>query len=509
VLDKLIRHINVENVRATIPPTNYEDIFLSAGYRLKPGSAVFLDQLFTQDFLAYNTQSTSLNTAGVETFQHTRRQNSALSFRRNTAHTIFNAFVSYEKFKSQYRAAALDADPLALALDLAESGQRIQSGVDFSLDKSRSQYRVGASYGYRSNPNINLSQRNWNFLPPQSTSDNPYYYQASLNSLYSELSVGDRGEDLALYADYNRRWNSWRLMTGLRTQFNDYLVNSADVLARMTLTHEYNERQRLQLSLGSYAESPVRNLIDPYQILIRNNLSELKSEKTYLAKLTFTKQGDLNRKFSAALFAKRMTDLPALTPKFYSIRILSMRVYALGELRMQSNGTRLYSGFSVSYDDPALFAETFSERLQLRTSYAYTHSSEVVDDVTTALSEDAPHRFELDLGYDAGKRYEFGFQLFARSGYRYTEPSAPQAPVFGLPTVYTENSYTTELSQQNRERFPLNLNVNLSARRTFGAVLVYMNVGNVFNRANPLVRTFDNYVYDAGILPSIGAKYSF
>lgn len=510
VLDKLIRYAPGVRERATIPPTNYQDIYLSAGYRLRPGTDLFIDQFLAQDFLAFNTQATSVNSAGVETFQHTRRHNSALSLRHSAGRSLFKAHLNYESFKSEYRAGALDTqNPAALQLDLRENGYILQAGADLSVERESSRYQIGAAYKNRSNPGISLSQSNWNFLPPQSTSDNPHFYQLSLNTLYDELTVSDRGQELVFYADFERHWGSWHLQSGLRAQFNDHLAESARGLIRIALTQRWNERESLQLAFGGFAESPVKNLIDPYQILIRDNLAQLKYEKTQLAKLTYTRSGQMGRRFSAAIFAKRMYDLSSLTPEFFTPETEIERVFALADLSMQSNTSQTHTGFNLAYSDPAAFGESLDERLSLRVSYAYTHSAEETNGISTVLSEDAPHRFELDLAVDAGKMYDFGIQLFARSGYRYTEPVSPQAPMMALPTVYTELEYSAALASLNRERFPLNLNVNLSASKTFGDLALYMNVGNFFNRANPMVRTLDGYVYDAGILPSIGASYNF
>jgi hypothetical protein len=36
---------------------------------------------------------------------------------------------------------------------------------------------------------------------------------------------------------------------------------------------------------------------------------------------------------------------------------------------------------------------------------------------------------------------------------------------------------------------------------------LYLNVANVTNRSNPIINTADGFVYDAGILPSLGLRY--
>lgn len=509
-LDKVVRMSNIERERSTIPPTSYRDMFLSAGYRFAGGTDLFVDQLFARDALEYNTQSSSVNTAGVETYQHTYRQNSALSLRHSTKDAIFNARFSYQEFISDYRASALDASNIdALKLDLSEQGSRIQTSADYTLERGTKQYTFGANFSKRMNPDVSLEQRNWNFLPPQSTSDNPHYYQLALNETLGSLQLNEQTQEVAVFADYAQRWDSWRVQTGLRLQHNNFLSVRRDALVRFSVSHRLDDQQNIQLSLGTYAESPIKNLIDPNQILIRRDLAKLKNEKTRLVKLSYSKSGEMNRELTVSMFAKQLRDLASLTPTYRDSDLEGEQQYFLTDLSMTSERNQTITGFTFSYSDPAVFSELFDSRLDLRASYAFTHSSETTHGIASRVVEDTPHRIEFDLGFDAGKNYDLGLQLFARSGYRYTDPSAPTGPLMNTATSENELDYYSALALQNSERFPVNLNLNISARRKIGDLTVFMNVGNLFNRANPLVRTLDGFVYDAGVLPSFGATYSF
>ena len=65
------------------------------------------------------------------------------------------------------------------------------------------------------------------------------------------------------------------------------------------------------------------------------------------------------------------------------------------------------------------------------------------------------------------------------------------------------------LARGNTARFPVNGSVDLHGEFDFGKTALYLNVANVTNRYNPIVNTADGFIYDAGILPSVGLRHRF
>jgi len=53
----------------------------------------------------------------------------------------------------------------------------------------------------------------------------------------------------------------------------------------------------------------------------------------------------------------------------------------------------------------------------------------------------------------------------------------------------------------------ININSDLFAEFNLGRCRIYATLTNISNRRNPIIRTADGFIYDAGILPSIGLKY--
>ncbi|MCK4462232.1 MAG: hypothetical protein KAW46_10535 [candidate division Zixibacteria bacterium] len=53
------------------------------------------------------------------------------------------------------------------------------------------------------------------------------------------------------------------------------------------------------------------------------------------------------------------------------------------------------------------------------------------------------------------------------------------------------------------------MSVNLHFLIDFGGSELYCNIANVTNRGNPIMNTANGFVYDAGILPTVGYRLRF
>lgn len=92
-----------------------------------------------------------------------------------------------------------------------------------------------------------------------------------------------------------------------------------------------------------------------------------------------------------------------------------------------------------------------------------------------------------------------------RSGYPYS-PSR-QVLYYSEQSNYTETYYQSMLQQENSLSFKPNGALNLYATFSLGAATLSLAVTNATNRYNPIISSPSGYVYDAGILPSVGLRW--
>ncbi len=500
VIDKLVGPQDAQSEKRTIPPTNFQDVFVSSGVRLSSATSLYLDQYHAQDFLAFNTGATATNSAGIDALQHTRNRMFGAHLRNITPSTLFNLKVSAKFDKAVYLANATDSEsPEALALDLQDNTTTVRSDADIAFAIGENQITSGVTVSHWSTSNLSLSQNNWNFLPPYSTSDNPYYYQGLVNAQYGELSVTRAGTDMAFFTQFERSAGPWRLRAGLRAQGYDYLSSRADVLMRLALARRLSDNLTTQFSLGTYAEAPLSSLLDPYQVLVRNNLSALSSVSTKIAKVSLSAVTNSKSRYDFSLFAKTIDNLPTLTPTFSDESLAPVSV------AMQSNGSQMFLGFTAAYARQGALASIFGERLDIKTGYAFTKVSAQTNNIATNYSEDSPHRYEMDASYHASSAVRISGLFTIRTGNRYTAPFTKSNLSSDLGSAY----YASNVASENSTRFPAHINMNLSISYQTGSWVTMANVGNAFNRANPIVSAYDGFVYDAGVLPSLGVTYKF
>ncbi|MFQ5607079.1 MAG: hypothetical protein ACE5GA_03960, partial [Candidatus Zixiibacteriota bacterium] len=510
ILDKLVERLSDTTAPVRIPPTEFRDLFVNAGIRLSGSLELFVDQYFTSDGLTLTTGATSLNGDGIRASQNTGRSLLNLELRKLTPGLWWKVAAQAERVTADYRAqVAGEAGPAALALDLSERRRRFQLSGEITRMWKTLRIAAGAQGVWREYPSTYLRQQNWNFLPPQATSDNPNFYQLGLNLLYSEFDVAASGGELALYAEIEKELPRWTLRAGARAQMYGYLAHRYDVVGRLSVSHKLNRYAGLKVGYGSYAESPLGNLIDPYQTLIRRQLAELNSLKTNLITIAYERNYRERSVFGARLFAKRITDLPALTPIIRTYEAFGLALNALGDLRMRSSRSQDYVGGALSYRRRRALEGLFGDRLDFSFSYALTMARESVRGISASPTENAPHQLETGLDYRAGKLWSLGARLSARSGYRYTSPRDFDLSPSGLLQTYTGELDGESIASENNARFPAHASLQISARYEREVFSLFASVGNLLNRSNPIISARDGFIYDSGILPSIGASWRF
>ena len=496
VLDKLVNRFDIDSDRQTIPPTNFQDIYLSSGLKLSSRYHLYFDQFHVQDYLAYNTDPSDYNPRGIQTNLHSDEH--YFGTRLNAAYDRFlfeiGAAIRYDR--EEYMADVISSwKTNDYYVNLSED-QRLNS-FNFKADyySENTTVTFGGQAEYKSHDETSLEQSGWNFLPADAVSDNTYLYQRELNILYGEYEDDISELNGATFASLTHRFKNIEIKSGLRAQYFENLSVHNTLSFREDLTLKTG-RGVFEFYFGTFSENPANNILEPYQILIRDNLENLEPIETRLVSANYNRGV-----FKIGLFAKRIDNLPVITNDFSKINS-NGEVYD-GFISMVSNGRGDFYGSSVSLDLPHLF----SDRLHLYTFYSYTHSCKIDQNVSTPYDMDSPHRFFIQGYYRLSKHITVGCDWSIRSGYPYTSSRPYYSNVDE--NRYTEEYYNDALSMENSERFPVNSSFNLYLDCSLGSADIFLSVTNVTNRANPIINTTDGFIYDAGILPSIGVKWRF
>ncbi len=497
VLDHLVKTLNVSSDRQTLPPTNFQDVFASAGVRLSPNLRLMLDQYDVRDFLSYNTASATGNTSGFNTHQKSWQQYMAARLEYLNGRLLTRARFALRNEERVYRAEPDEGDhPGRLYLNMSEKARTLFANLDMTVNGEESQLSWGVQVEQDRRREFKMTQRNWNFLPPFANTDNPFIYQQALNEIYDSISGNIDGWNGAGYISLSHQIAWLTFENGLRVDHYSRLTEPTSLVYRHRVTARTGENSRLSLFHGIFTQSPLDNILESYQILVRAGINELKPVRTNLWALSVSCGA-----FNAEVFRKHITSLPLTTPDF------ELAAEADGPtdgfITMRSTGKARFYGGSVSFEKDGFL----SRRLSISASYAYTHAYKVDHGVALAYDLDSPHRLQAQVDYRASSRLTLGAELQVRSGYPYspirTNYSADES------NLYTEEYYYSVLQQENSQRFPTNAYLNLSANYAVGNLNLFMSISNVTNRANPIINSASGLIYDAGILPMIGLRLRF
>ena len=501
VLDKLVNYFDVSSDRRTLPPTNFEDIFLSSGLRLTDHARLFFDQYHVRDFLSYQTESSVYNAGGISVFEHCDEHYYGLRLDAVYRRALIRFNSSLDLATETYNAnpgVSLAADLSGITLELSEAARTYSSGVAVSLIGDNSQLDIGDQFQYVALRDWSLRQRNWNFRPADAASDNPAIYQAALNEVYAETSGDDTEINNAAYVSYSHHWARLKIRTGLRLEYFGNLRRSTVPTFRTDFEFNLGEGGSVTIHAGTYAENPAGNILDSYQVPVRANLSKLSPVETGLLSVGYRRGA-----FSFSVFGKRVSGLPVLTPDFGKVDCSGEApVISDDFLAMKSGGETRFAGGDITFEMDRIK----STGISLYGFYGYTYAVNEVAGISTPYELNAPHKLLLQADYEFSALVTVGAELGVRSGYRFTpgETSAPK-----VEDLYTGEYYADRLASENSESFDINASFDLHAILNFGDSELYLNVANVTNNSNPIINTADGYIYDAGILPSIGYRLRF
>lgn len=279
--------------------------------------------------------------------------------------------------------------------------------------------------------------------------------------------------------------------SGVRAGHYGALADGEWTVFRQSVTVGLGDSRRVTVFAGTFAEDPARRVLEAYQPLVHMDYNGLEPIRTALVSAQYV-QGPV----TVSAYRKRITQLPVLKPDFS--RVDDDGSVAEGFLRTRSTGRADFVGGDVA----VAFEGLMDGKLGVDASYGYSRATKTTSGVTAAYELNAPHRLYGRARYQVSGVVKLGAELAVRSGYAYT-PVPGSLDEYGADR-YSEDYYRASLRAENGARFPMHATLNLSASFDFGATEVYCSVANITNRGNAIISGADGYVYDAGILPSVG-----
>lgn len=500
VLDKLVTYFEVTDDRRTLPPTNFQDIAIVSGWKIAPNTRLLFDQYHANDYLSYRVESKRDN-GMVDTYQHASDHFYSLRGQHLFNDALLELSLAMRRSFEWYDASpAEDPNDDRLRLDLSEERKATLLGAKARFAAHEIAWTVGSRTSWTTNRTIHLEQNNWNFLPPFAASDNPYIYQPALNFDYGAYHDRAAETSHALFVSGEREIGSVKIESGLRGEYHTALAQKSDLLFRSSVEIRVDDKTSVRLYAGTFAEHPVSHVLESYQVLVHDQLYNLAPIRSRLLSATVSR-GPV----SFTVFDKRQENLPVVTPNFdLTGQAVDPEDESLQLLQAGSTGSAHFRGLSVAYEDEAWF----NPDVTLGLAYAYTDASQVEFGVTMPHDMHSPHRLMAQAEYRWKPGVTIGGELQIRSGYPYTESK-------DYKTSYEEGDltpkwYQSQLSYENRERFPANVSLNLFFSASVGrGGEIYGSIANATNRDNPIINTSSGYILDSGILPTVGLRFRF
>ncbi len=494
LLDRLVRQLDIRTNRATLPPTNFQDAFGSFGLKLSKTTRLMVDHYEVGDFLSYNA-SRIADVASVNTYQSSHENQFGIRLEDRHSRFFTHLALATRYGNRDYRAEPTNAASIGgIRVNLSEDYRTdfAQAGVDYN--PGRLVVKAGLETEQDSHRDYSLEQRNWNFLPPFASTDNPFVYQKALNQTYGDRAGSARLSRTSGYLSGELPIGAATLVVGVRQDNYTPLRNGAFTGFRTRLGYALGSQTNLSFAWGTYSNAPLDNIIESYQVMVRTNLENLTPITTELRTVQFSWRG-----LGVGVFRKTLRNLPIVSPDFGAVAT-SHSAVGNDFIMVQSEGSARFQGIFMSVQENRLFGDRFG----LNASYAYTVSHTYDHGIISRYDLDVPHRFQTQIDYRCSRKLNFGAEVQIRSGY-------PFSPLHSDWTadeskLYQWEYYRATLQEENSRRFSTNAYVNLSSSYRMGRVELLMAIVNVTNRANPVVYSSAGLIYDAGILPMIGLR---
>ncbi len=497
-LDLLVKEAPFKSDRMTIPPTSFIDWFASAGIKLSPKLILITDQYYSKDYLNYDLSGTQRNPSGLTIKQYTESQFVSMRLESINPKLNYRLALSTITGTECYNVApSLAGHNTTMRVDLG-SNQRTSSGdAEINYSPGNTILTVGNTVKYISGRRLNLIQRNWNFQPPDASSDNPYFYQPELDYLYGSIKIADTELDNATYLSIKGKLGKFEYVTGLRQSYFQKLRTRWNTDYRLSFGYDTGKAGTVSLAYGTFSESPVKRILEPYQVLVRADLNRLQPVATELLSLNYTVG-----KIKLGAFTKQIEHLPILMPDFGQVDI-EHRLIGNGFLTMQPIGKLNSYGTDITFD----LAKFPTAKTDIEISYGYTRSRKEIDRISIPYELDAPHKINIDLSHKLSGIISVGGNFSGRSGY----PCARPVKYYDnrTPSRYSESYYQALITGMYPSRFPFNYQTSIYINLDWENSHFYLTILNLTNRKNPLISSADGYIYDNGILPSLGYSCKF
>ena len=497
VLDRLADELNSSSSGRSIPPTNFRDIFISSGTRVSRSTTLFIDSYIANDYLSYNLNGTQMNPDGITTCQNTGERFLSLRMENLTSNLLFKAGAAVKENSEDYSAGSIERHSQeAFHVNLSSYTRTFYGNTSLEYQYKATGIKIGGNLKYDNDKYLRMSQTNWNFLPPDAASDIPYIYQSELNRYYGSYENRDSQISGAAFLNIAQDYAGYRLQSGVRGEQFDYLAKKLIPVYRLSLMRKPRSYGTSIISYGTFAETPVGRVLNPYQVLIDDNLSNLLPIET----TQFTLKHEIGS-LSLVIFRQTSSNLPRIAPDF--TKVSNHSDPDSGFISIKSDGKLKSYGLDIGLN----LNKVFSQRLKIKTYYAYGKTVKTTYGVTVPYEFSSPHRLYGSLEYNLSKSLIIGGDFSSHTGYRFsTIPTAVNPHDLN---IYTEDFYRMALREENSHRFNLNLIANIYAEMNCGHCRVFGVVSNITNRKNSIIKTADGFVYDARLLPSIGLKYQF
>jgi Carboxypeptidase regulatory-like domain len=492
VIDKIAKEFNLKSEHQTIPPTNFRDIFISSGLRLSSSSKIVLDAYQVQDFLSLESGMATGRKGGVSSFLHTKEWFAGGRYEITRGNWFIQAATTTRSSFETYSAFNRQNYSRGLQLDLTEKAVTSTGALDVTHVAGNLDLSAGVHGEYVSRRETDLQQQNWNFQPPDASSDLPSLYQPQLNAQYGEYHGSRTSASGDGYLSLKVAGSKLSHEHGIRVDYFRNLSHSTAFSVRQQVHVIAPLGVSLDAHFGTYAETPINRILEPWQAIIRAEESNLQPIRTTLAAVSLKKWG-----IALGAFTKRMNNVPAVIPP--QLTPVGLQEPNGGQLAMKSMATQQFTGWDISYTRD----NCFLNKLAFYGYYSHSRAGRRIVGWQMPHELDIPNRLFASVDYTGFRKWSFGASVIAQSG-------APYTPVPEYDEFTADNplpAYLSQVSKENSLRLPYNVNVNLRTQYSFDHGTFYFSVTNVTNRDNVIIHSYRGYIYDAGIMPSLGVSY--
>jgi hypothetical protein len=505
LIDQLSDAINLGSSRHEIPAPKITDLLVCSGYRLSKTLQLTTDLYHVHDDLPYDFDQKSGASGEVKTRQKSTEDHLSLglSYRDDGLHGLLAGGI--RSGKRSFVAVTDDPSPGDFRVDFEEKYRYLQANGEFGFSGRLVDVTVGNQFESMPSQKLHLRQYSWNLLSPFAHSDNLDFFQSTINYYYGVYDGSVDGYTNSTFLTTQVHLGRFEIENGIRHEYFSFLNRKNEMASRHGLNVSLGGRKSIELFCGRFFESPITSTSDAYQVPARIFVQNLVPVETRLGTAS-VRWGVL----TVAFFKKEIRNRPVLTPDYTHYNKVIWLPHGGTEefpdplfLIVHPISRSTFSGVSFSMDAPGFP----SPRIDLYASYAYSKARTTYYGVTMPHELDAPHRLLLQGSFVVSPRIKCSMEFAIHSGYPYTPFRS--ADFYGIIYPPTEAEYLADLKKQNSARFSPNASLNLHVSYRVGRGDLFVSIVNATNRANEMIGSDEDFIYDSGLIPNIGFQYRF